>query len=226
MKISLALLVRNELPGCRIDVPQLPVGHFDEVYAIDGNSRDGTVEYLESQGIPVFIQPKSSLNYAYHHATQVSKCDAVVTFFPKGTIAPQFLLNFRPHLEAGTDLVVASRLIPGAQNEEDAHVFRPRKWGVQFLSLFCAMMWRKSGPRVRDVLHGVKGFTVSSFRAMQISESGVTVDLEMVVRSYRLDIPRVEFPVVEVARPHGQSNFPIFQTGKKLLRYLIQELGR
>ena len=47
MKISLCLIVRNELEGCKVDVPNLPFSEFDEVFAIDGGSTDGTIEYLK-----------------------------------------------------------------------------------------------------------------------------------------------------------------------------------
>lgn len=226
MTISLALLVRNEVSGCRIDVPNLPRGHFDEVYAIDGGSTDGTVEVLESAGIPVYRQPRPSLNYAYHHAVEKSKCDATVVFFPKGTIPPEQLLRCRPLLESGNDLVIASRMIPGSHNEEDDRIIRVRKWGVLALSLVCSMLWNTEGNRIHDVLHGVKGFENSAFRAMQVSQIGVTVDLEMVVRAYRKHIRRCEFPVTETARQHGASSFPIFKTGKKLLMFLLSEFIR
>lgn len=52
MTISLCLLVRNELEGCKADLPRLPLKEFDEVYGVDGGSSDGTVEYLEYTGSP------------------------------------------------------------------------------------------------------------------------------------------------------------------------------
>jgi len=57
MKITLCLLVFNERSGCEVDVPKLRRDTFDDVYAVDGGSTDGTVEYLESQGIPVSSNP-------------------------------------------------------------------------------------------------------------------------------------------------------------------------
>jgi len=43
MKITLCLLVFNERAGCEVDVPKLRRDTFDDVYAVDGGSTDGTV---------------------------------------------------------------------------------------------------------------------------------------------------------------------------------------
>lgn len=226
MKLSLCLMVWNELEGCKIDVPRLPRNSFDEIYAVDGGSTDGTVEYLESQGIPVYRQPKKGLNAAYHHAVERSCCDAVVVFFPKGTIPTESLLQFRPLFAAGNELVIASRKIRGARNEEDDNFLKPRKWGVIGLAAAAALVWRKEGYFVRDVLHGYKGFTVKAFRAMTPLDYGLSIDIEMVIRSYRFRISRVEFPVHETARLSGETHFKIIPTAKLLLKYLWCELGR
>ncbi len=177
MKISLCLLVRNELGGCRTDVPLLPREDFYEVFAVDGASTDGTIEYLEGEGIAVHQQTRKSLNAAYHHAVEVATGDALIVFFPKGTIDPACLHGLAEALQDGVEMVIASRNIEGGANEEDGHFFRPRKWGVGALSLFASVVWRREGSRVHDVLHGVKGFTKDVFRRMEVSEMGVTVDL-------------------------------------------------
>lgn len=226
MRVSLCLVVWNELEGCRRDVPRLPRDGFDEVYAIDGGSTDGTVEYLESQGIAVHRQPRPGLNAAYVHANRVSTCDAVVAFLPKGTTPVEDLLKFRPLFDAGNALVVASRQVPGAVNEEDASLWRPRKWLVAALGTTAALVWRREGYRIRDVLHGFKGWTRGAFDRMDVLETGLSVDLEMVVRSYRLRLKRAEFPTSERARGYGESHFKVWPTGKKLARYLWLELRR
>jgi hypothetical protein len=204
----------------------LPRDGFDEVFAIDGGSTDGTVEFLRSQGVPVFPQRRRSLNAAYAEAVFRTKAEALVVFFPKGTIHPACLHEIERGLDRGFDLVIASRNLPGARNEEDARLFRPRKWGVSALAFVAALLWWREGWRVRDVLHGVKGFTVEAFRRMQVSEHGVAIDLEMVVRAYRLRIPRMEIPVRESVRTSGASKFPIWRTGRRLARFLVGELFR
>lgn len=223
---SLVLIVWNELAGCQADISLLPTASFDEVYAIDGGSTDGTVEYLRSQGIQVYRQTRKSLNAAYADAVEHSKCDAIVVFFPKATIDPVIITELSHRLDVGFDLVVASRNLPGAHNEEDEQLLKPRKWGVAALSHAVSMLWRREGWRIRDVLHGVKGFTVDAYRRMQVSDTGVTIDLEMTVRAYRLRIPRTEYAVSEQARIQGQTHFKIWPTGKRLARFVWAELFR
>jgi glycosyltransferase involved in cell wall biosynthesis len=226
MKISLCLIVWNELQGCQEDVPKLPLDEFDEVFAVDGGSTDGTVEYLESQGIPVHRQPKRGLNAAYVHANDVATGDSVVVFFSKGTLPVDDLKKFRPLFEQGNELIIASRQIAGSVNEEDEHFWRPRKWAVLGLAAAAALVWNRQGPWVRDVLHGFKGWKRSAFTEMKVLDVGLSIDIEMVVRAYKLRIPRIEFPTQEISRGYGETHFKIWPTGKRLLAYLWFELFR
>lgn len=226
MKISLCLIVWNELKGCQADVPRLPREQFDEVFAVDGGSTDGTAEYLESMGIPVYRQPKRGLNAAYVHANDMATGEAVVVFFAKGTLPVDDVLKFRPLFDAGNELVVASRQLAGSVNEEDEHLVRPRKWAVLGLAWLAALIWRREGYVVRDVLHGFKGWTRSAFSVMKVLDHGLSIDIEMVVRSYKLRLKRCEFPTRELARGYGETHFKIWPTGKRLLAYLWFELNR
>lgn len=226
MRISLCLIVWNEIEGCKLDVPRLPREEFDEVYAIDGGSTDETVAYLESEGIPVYRQPKKGLNAAYIHAVEKSTCDAIVVFFPKGTNKTEDLLKFHPLFESDYDVIIASRNIRGGKNEEDGRFLKPRKWAVLALSVLASLLWRREGYFVRDVLHGFKGFTVSAFRKMAPLDYGLSIDIEMVVRAYRLRLKRIEFPTEERPRSYGQTHFHFFPTGVKVAKYLWHELKR
>lgn len=226
MNISLCLLVRNELEGCRHDVPLLPYEAFQEVIAVDGGSTDGTVEYLQSMGIPVYRQPKMGLNAAYCHAVEKANGEGIVIFFPKATTPVHDLLKFRPLLEQGYELVIASRQIRGAMSDEDRQLLKPRKWAVWLLARLAALIWRREGVFLRDVLHGIKGFTRKSFAEMRILDYGLSIDLEMVVRAYKLRIPRCEFPTQEFPRAYGETHFKFWPTGKRLLSYMWFEMCR
>lgn len=222
---SLCFIVMNELRGCQEDIPRIDVSGFDRVFAIDGNSTDGTAEYLAECGITVHRQKIPSLNAAYWQAVETANSGNLIVFFPKGTINPDIIHTLKRKLEDGEhEVVVASRFGESAVNEDDRRLFRPRKWGVQVLSAFTSLIWRREGPRMRDALHGVKGFSIGAFRKMKISRRGVTIDLEMNVRAYRLRLSRCEVPVVENPRLSGQTHFPIWPTGRKLAAFLVREL--
>lgn len=226
LRLSLCLLTWNEIDGCRKDVPLLSREGFDEIFAIDGGSTDGTVEYLTAQGITVFPQDARTYNGAYLSAFRRCTTDALVLFHPKGSIDPAVAQKFRPYFEQGCDLVIASRLVPGAVNEEDGKLFRPRKWFVRAVALAAALLWRREGPLTWDVLHGCRGMRRDAFMRIDPIPQGVSVDLEMVARAYRFRMKRAEFPVEEKPRPSGSTHFKAWPTGKALLRYLWRELGR
>jgi glycosyltransferase involved in cell wall biosynthesis len=226
VRLSLCLLTWNEIDGCRQDVPSLPRDLFDEVYAIDGGSTDGTVEYLTERGITVHRQETPTYNGAYLSAFRHCTTHAVVLFHPKGSIDPAILANFRSYFERGCDLVVASRIIEGAVNEEDSQLLRPRKWFVRAAALTAAVLWNREGPMVWDVLHGCRGMRRDAFNLIDPLPRGVSIDLEMVARAYRFNLKRGEFPVEEKPRLSGKTHFKAWPTGKALLRYLWQELGR
>ena len=226
MKVTLCLIVWNELGGCQVDVPKLQLDKFEEFFVVDGGSTDGTVEYLTGRGIKVYRQEKSGLNAAYVQANRLATGDAVVVFFPKGTLPVEDLQKFRPLFEQGNELVIASRQMLGAVNEEDVTWWRPRKWAVRVLAIVAACVWRREGMMILDVLHGFKGWKKSAFYKMKILDVGLSIDIEMVVRSYKLRMPRVEFPTFETSRGYGETHFKIWQTGKRLLAYLWFELFR
>lgn len=224
--ISLCLLVMNERKGCENDVPLIPRDQFDEVFAIDGNSTDGTVEYLETAGIPVHQQPEKGYSAGCRHGFHMCMSDVLVFYFPTGSVPVEDVLKFRAYFDAGADLVVASRNMKDAQNEEDVHFFRPRKWFVLGLSFFVALLWRRKGPIIWDVLHGFRGMTVEAFNRIGLRDTGVSLDLEMVARAYKLNLAIEQFPTSEAGRLEGATHFPALKTGSRLLGYLWRELWR
>jgi hypothetical protein len=226
MRLTLCLLTWNELAGCQHDVPQLPLDAFDEVFAIDHDSTDGTIEYLQSRGITVHRQDLPTYNGAYLCGFRHCTTDALVLFHPKGSIDPAEVLKFRPLFEQGADLVIASRIGAGARNEEDDRTIKHRKWFVMGLGLIASILWRRGGPLAWDVLHGFRGMRKAAFEGIQPLPKGVSVDLEMVARSYKQRLNIVSFPVDEKPRLSGATHFKAWPTGKRLLKYLWSELGR
>ncbi|MFI5398211.1 MAG: glycosyltransferase [Candidatus Binatia bacterium] len=212
--------------GCQHDVPLIERGRFEEMYAIDAGSTDGTVEYLQSQGIAVYQQDKPGYNNAYLSAFRRCSTDALIMYHPKGTVDPKATLEFRRYLEDGYDLVIASRVMPGAVNEEDSRIFKPRKWFVMALAVATRVFWKREGNMIWDTLHGCRAMRKDSFFAIEPLEDCLSIDIEMIARGYRKRMKRIEFPVQEKPRSYGETHFKAFPTGLLVLRYLVQELRR
>lgn len=226
MTVALCLITWNELEGCKHDVPLIDRTEFDEIYCIDGGSRDGTVEYLKEQGIQVYQQTAKGLNQACKDGVDRCNCDAFVFYHPKGSIPVEDTYRFRQYFEEDYDLVVGSRMIKGAENEEDGKLLKPRKWFVLGLGAMASILFRREGYYVRDVLHGFRGMKKSSFLQLEISDRSPSVDIEMVSRAYKKKMKRIEFPTKESERIAGSTHFKAFPTGKKLIKYLFWEIER
>ena len=226
MTVALCLLTWNELEGCKHDIPLIDRTKFDEIYCIDGGSTDGTVEYLTEQGITVYPQTAKGLNQACKDGAEKCTCDAFVFFHPKGSIPVEDTYKFRRYFEEGYDLVVGSRMLKESHNEEDGKLLKPRKWFVLGLGMLSAMLFKKEGNRIKDVLHGFRGMKKESFLALDISDFSPSVDIEMVSRSYKFEMKRLEFPTKEQERIAGTTHFKAIPTGKKLLKYIFWEIRR
>lgn len=221
-RTSLCLLTWNEIHGCEQVVPNLPKDLFTEVFALDGGSSDGTVEYLKSSGIEVVDQKVKSYNAAYREAIEHYSGDAVIFYHPKGTVDEASLPLVHAELAAGCDLVIASRMLPMSKNEEDDQLIRHRKWFGQGLSLAASLRWNRNNVRrISDPLHGYRGCSRRFTETLQLRATGVTADLEMVHHAYATGASICEIPVDESEREVGGTHFPAWKTGKALVGYLI-----
>lgn len=222
MKISLCLLTWNEIYGCRQVVPALPRDCFSEIFALDGGSTDGTIEFLRDSGITVVEQRQRSYNAAYIEALEHYSGEAIVFYHPKGTVDEASLPCLVDKLASGSDFVVASRMLPESRNEEDDRFLRHRKWFGLALSHAASLRWNRSGStRITDPLHGYRGLSRAFADSFTLRPTGVTADLEMVRAAYCTGARVAEVPVDESEREMGGTHFPAISTGKQLLRYLL-----
>lgn len=226
MKIALCLLTWNEIDGVRHDIPLIDKGKFEQIYCIDGGSMDGTVEYLEANGIPVYKQTAKGINQACLDGVDKCECDAFVFYHPKGTIPVEDTYKFRAFFEEGYEFVVGSRMMKGARNEEDSCLLKPRKWFVLGVGLVCRILFKREGNTIWDTMHGFRGMTTQAFRRIGISNFDRSIDVEMVCRSYKYHLKRIEFPTTERSRIGGKTHFNALSTGWQVLKYIMWEIGR
>ncbi|MDZ4205843.1 MAG: glycosyl transferase family 2, partial [Patescibacteria group bacterium] len=66
---------------------------------------------------------------------------------------PHDISKFRQYFEDGADIVIASRMMKGAHNEEDDSSFPVRKLVNQAFGLIANIFWNRSGRFVTDTIN-------------------------------------------------------------------------
>jgi glycosyltransferase involved in cell wall biosynthesis len=223
LQVSLVFVTRNEIEGLRALFDRVPRHLTFETFAVDGHSTDGTVEFLRERGVPVHPQVERGLGAAMLEARAHARGDALVFFHPDGNEDPGAIPLFLERLAGGSQFVVASRMIPGAWNEEDAQRWRPRKWANQGLALLANLLFARDGARTTDITNGLRAITCDAFDRMCLTSRDLTMDFQMVIRALKLGMPIDEFPTREGHRIGGATNFPSMQTGLKELGLVWRE---
>ncbi|MGE0762274.1 MAG: glycosyltransferase family 2 protein [Bdellovibrionales bacterium] len=226
-RVSLVLLTWNEIEGLRHHLPILKdfarLG-VDEIFAVDGGSTDGSLELYAQHGIRVLQQRSRGRGEAMRFAAENAKSDYIVFFSPDGNENWQDIPKFKSFFDGQTDLVIASRMMKGARNEEDIHLLRWRKWANNAFNLLANLFFRRIGQYVTDSINGFRGVRRTLLQELQLDAVGYTIEYQMTIRSFKMKKVIVEFPTQEGQRIGGETKAPSIPTGLRFLKCLWQEL--
>ncbi len=228
MRITLCLLTYNERACLEQIFPLIPApspqSGFDQVVAIDGGSTDGTLDYFRERGIPVIGQSRRGRGDAFLLAFEKLEPDAYIFFSPDGNEDVRDLSKFKPLLEGGADLVIASRMMRGAVNEEDHQLIKARKWANNALNLLANALFRKTGPFVTDSINGYRAITRRAAKELKLDALDYSIEYQMTIRAFKKGMTIVEFPTREGARVAGVTGARSIPTGLRFLRRLWIEM--
>lgn len=227
-RIGLVILNRNEAEALPHVLPRIVQDEVDLAFAIDGRSTDRSPALLREHGFHVLDQHSPGRGEAFRLAFAQARdqADALIFFSPDGNEDPADIPKFRPLLDAGADMVIASRMMPGAVNEEDTHWFRPRKWANKAFSLMAKVTWGRRQPKITDPINGFRAITVDAWDRLAPDGPGYTIEYQTSIRAYQLGLKVIEFPTVEGQRIGGQSDAKALATGIRFLRLYCAELAR
>ena len=224
LKRALVLLTFNEIEALPKLFDKIPLAAADEVFAVDGGSTDGTVEYLRSKGVKVLGQPRRGRGCAFSVALDATMADVLCYYSPDGNEDPDDIPKVFEKLEAGGyDLVVASRMCAGAHNEEDEETLKLRKWVNQSFTFLANMLWNR-GPYVTDTINGFRAVRADSLRRCALRVDGFVIEYLMSMRMMKLGMRIGEIPTYESPRLGGQSTAHSWPTGVEFTKHLIREI--
>jgi glycosyltransferase involved in cell wall biosynthesis len=223
MRKAIILLTYNEIEALPQIFDRIPRGCAEEFFVVDGGSTDGSREFLASRGMRVLDQPRRGRGVAFQVAAEATQAQALVFFSPDGNEDPADIPRLFDTLAEGYDMVIASRMMEGAFNEEDIQIFRPRKWVNQTFSLVANLLWNR-GVYVTDTINGFRAVRREAFEAMNCDAEGFVIEYQMSIRAMKAGLKVAEIPTHEGQRLGGQSTAKSFSTGLIFLRQLLCEI--
>lgn len=221
--VSLVLLTYNEIDGLSALLDQVLAQPCDELFAVDGGSTDGTLEVYQRAGVEVVAQTSKGRGEAFRLAVDRSRSNALIFFSPDGNEDVEDIPRFRAYLDDGYDLVIASRMMPGAWNEEDRYWFRPRKWANKAFNLAANVLWNRSA-FVTDSINGFRAIRRVAFQMLQLDATGYEIEYQMTIRAMKAGLRIAEFPTREASRIGGESYARSLPTGLRFARRLVSEI--
>ena len=122
MKTTLIIPTLNEIEGVKAILPRIKPEWCDQIIIVDGNSTDGTAEFVKEQGYLVISQKEKGLRRAYLEALPYIEGDIVITFSPDGNSVPELIPLLIEKMKEGYDMVIVSRYLEGAKSDDDTFI--------------------------------------------------------------------------------------------------------
>lgn len=218
---SIIILTRNEIDGVRAVLDRLPIVPDSEVFAVDYDSSDGTVEYLRAHYIRVVHQFRKGRGEAFAIGAAKAKGKYLLFFSPDGNEDPRDIPKLLKLLKAGNDLVIASRFMKGSRNEEDDEIFKFRAWANRAFTFFVRLFF---GGNVTDTINGYRAIRKDVYNSLSLDTSGFAIEFQMTIRCLKLGKKIVEIPTREGDRIGGQSTAYAVPTGLQFVLLLLREI--
>lgn len=147
--------VLNEIDGLRLLLPQIDRSVFDEIIMIDGDSKDGSVEFARENGIKVVPEKREDVAYLIVDALDEIHTEYVIGFSPDGNCKVDDLPKLAAKLREDYDVVSMSRYLDGAKSEDDTPVTAFGNW------MFTRMARYLGKYKITDALNMFRGYRVA-----------------------------------------------------------------
>ncbi len=128
MKVTLVVLTLNEEEGMKAIMPKIKKEWVDQILIVDGQSTDGTLDYVKEQGYQYVVQDKKGLRNAYMSALPYIEGDVLLLFSPDGNSVAERIPDCIEKMKEGYDMVIVSRYAKGAKSEDDDPITAFGNW--------------------------------------------------------------------------------------------------
>ncbi len=196
MKTTLLIPTKNEIEGLKVIMPKIKREWVDEILFVDAGSIDGTLEYIKENDYKFIIQKTPGVLSAWWEGFETSTGDAIILFSPDGNSVPEVIPQLVEKMKEGNyDIVIASRYIKGAKNEDDSKV---TAFGNRFFTGFINFIF---GGKYTDTLGMYKIFKKELLTKLELyKEKDTHFEVMLAIRAAKRKLKVTEIPGDEPSR--------------------------
>ncbi len=221
IKASLIILVKNEIKGLQAVFDKIPVAEIDDVFAIDGQSKDGSREFLEKKGIKVYVQEKLGRAEAFRMAMSIAKYEHIVFFSPDGNEDTKDIVPLLNLLEEGYDMAIASRFMKGGRSDDDDIPVPMRGFGNKGFTIIANILWKGN---LTDSINGFRAIKKQVFNELKPDSEGFVIEYQLSIRALKKGYKIKEISTYEGDRIGGSSTARTIPTGLYFIKLLWHEI--
>jgi glycosyltransferase involved in cell wall biosynthesis len=219
MKTTLLLPVRNEIIGIKTIMPRIKKEWIDEILFVDGNSTDGTPEYLIEQGYKVVRQQSTGVCGAYWEGLAAATGDIIIAFSPDNNSVPEIIPDLVAKMKDGYDMVIVSRYLDNAKSEDDDPVTAFGNW------LFTKAINILFRAKYTDSLVMFRAFRKDLIERLKLDEKHLPVfEVQLAIRAAKQKLKVAEIPGDEPKRIGGVRKMRPVYNGASICYLILREL--
>ncbi|MBF0385997.1 MAG: glycosyltransferase [Candidatus Omnitrophica bacterium] len=230
MKTTLLIPTLNEIDGMKAIMPKINREWCDQILIIDGQSKDGTIEYAREQGYEVVIQKKMGMRHAYMEALPYVKGDVILTFSPDGNSIPELIPACLNKMREGYDMVIVSRYAEGAKSYDDDPI---TAFGNK---LFTTMINLVHGAKYTDAMVIYRAYRTSLIRELDLDKdlsyetaeklfsTRISWEPLLSVRAAKRKLKCADIPGDEPRREGGERKLQVIRWGGAYMFQVFREI--
>ncbi|MFC5746816.1 glycosyltransferase family 2 protein [Actinomadura rugatobispora] len=206
----------NEADNLRWLLPRLAA--VDEIVIVDGQSTDGTVEFVLSvrPDARIIVEPPTGKGSAMRTGMAAASSEMIIMLDADGSMDPAEFDAFLALLCRGYDFVKGTRYGCGGGSDDLTGL---RRLGNSALTALANALYRQHWS---DLCYGYVAMRRDAVERLRLESTGFEIETEMCVNAVRAGLRIAEVVSHETERRHGESNLNTWRDGWRVLKTMVR----
>ncbi|MFC1705403.1 DegT/DnrJ/EryC1/StrS family aminotransferase [Planctomycetota bacterium] len=195
-KNCLVVMSKGDGQAAKLVYESLPTTLFDDLILVEASADNAVPEFFCEHGFTA-LRERGGKGDLLTKAVDRTQCENIVVLGLDGADDPDDIMRLLIKLRQGSDVVIASRFMPGG-GRRTTRVLSYRSLGNRFFSFLLSVLF---GCNISDCNNLFRAFKKGSFHRMGLREKGESIMFEMTVKAFENGMRLAEVPTVERPSP-------------------------